>query len=243
MRRPAQLADLGELRPAGEHDQPRVDPSPACLDRHATAAGRQAAEGDVLADLDAAADQRHRVGSDVARRRDETVLGAEGAAERLPGRERRVGRVHFAGIEPAHRDAQRGLHRHPLVRRRDLRLGEAGQQIALLGEPGVGADLVALAQVELAGPLTQAHRLRRPALHPDHAGRPAARPLAEEALLDQDDPRQSGLPQEVRAPGAHRPAAHHHGIRDRVSHAHRLPGSRRPAYADVILVGTGSMLT
>ena len=118
-----------------------------------------------------------------------------------------------SGIEPAHRDAQRGLHLHPRARRRDLRFGEAGQQVALLGEPGVGADLVSLAQVEPAGPLAQAYRLGRPALHPDHAGRPAARALAEEALLDQDDPRQPGLAQEVRAPGAYRPATDDYGIR------------------------------
>jgi len=167
----------------------------------------------VLADLDAAADQRHRVGGHVARRPDETVLGAEGAAERLPGRERRVGRVHLVRVQPPHRDAERGLHGHPLARRRDLRLGEAGQQVALLGEPGVGADLVPLAQVEPAGPLAQADRLGRPALHPDHPGRPAARTLAEQALLDQDDSGQPGPAQEVGAPGAHRPAAHHHGVR------------------------------
>jgi len=43
--------------------------------------------------------------------------------------------------------------------------------------------------------------------------------LAEEALLDQDDPRQPGPAQEVGAPGAHRPAAHHHGVRG-ISHWH-----------------------
>jgi hypothetical protein len=203
-----QPSDLGQLRAAGQDDQARVDPPLAGVD---PAAG-QAAERDVLGYLDPAAQQRHGVGGHVPGRRDIAVLGAEGPAERLSRRQRRVDLVHLARIEPAHRNAQAGLHRHPLAGRDHVRLGEAGKQVALLGEPGVGADLVPLAQVELAGPLTQHDGLGRPALHPDDAGRPAARALPEVALLDQDDPAQPGLAQEVRAPRAHRPAADHHGV-------------------------------
>ena len=61
----------------------------------------------------------------------------------------------------------------------------------------------------------------RERLHPDDAGGPAARALAQQALLDQDDPRQPGPAQEVSAPRAYRPAAHHHGIRC-ITHWHAI---------------------
>ena len=86
-------------------------------------------------------------------------------------------------------------------------LGEARQQVALGHEAGVDAEIVALAPVEVLGPLAQAHGLGRTALGADHARGPAARPLAEQALLQQDDP-QAVLAEEVGAPRAHRPAAH-----------------------------------
>jgi hypothetical protein len=130
------------------------------------------------------------------------------------------------------RNAQGGLHRHPFARRGDVARRETGQQVTLLGEPGVGAEFVPLAQVELPGPLAEPDRGRRPALHPDDAGRPAARTLAKQALLHQHNPGQPGPAQEVSAPRAHRPAADHHRVR----------GAFNDAHGPTVLIGTPSML-
>ena len=94
-----------------------------------------------------------------------------------------------------------------------VRLGLWSREFYLSQRAELGIDSGFTEQGYLLPCFTEADRLGRPALRADDAGRPAARALAEQALLDQDDPRQPGPAQEVRAPGAHRPAAHHHGVR------------------------------
>jgi hypothetical protein len=115
------------------------------------------------------------------------------------------------------------LHLDPRPGRVDLGRGKARQQVPLLDEPGVGAELGPLPEVELARPAPEADRRRRPALHPHDSGRTARRALAEHALLDQDDVLEPGPAQEVRTPGAYGSAAHHDGVggfRQLTSHRH-----------------------
>ena len=146
------------------------------------------------------------------RRADVPVLGAVRRAERGTGRERRVDRVDLAGVQPADRKPEPVRHRDPGVRRVALGRREGREQVAPLREAGVGAELAALPAVERARPPPEAHGLRGAALDPHDAGRPARRALPEYALLDEDDLVKSSLAQEISAPGAHGPAAHHDGV-------------------------------
>src|SRR5262249_54597222 len=79
-------------------------------------------------------------------------------------------------------------------------------------EARVGAEFLALAQIEPAGPDAEPDRLRGAPLQPDHARGTAARALAEHALFHQDDALPAGLPQEVGAPRPDGPAADPHGV-------------------------------
>ncbi len=210
---PASAPTSASFGPAGEHHERGADPPGGRLHPgHPAALHHQAGEPDLLAHPDAAEGQGDRVGGDVARRGDVAVVVAEGAAQGLARREGGVGRVHLRRVEPAHRHPQRGLHGQPLPGRGHLGLGEAGKQVALGDEAGVDAKLVTLAKVEAAGPLAQAHRGGRAALHPDHAGGPAARALPEQALLQQHHPVQARAAQEVGTPAADGSAADDHRV-------------------------------
>ena len=92
MRRPARRPTAASFGPPVSTTRPAsirpwlvstvaVDAGPVASPRNATSLG----------DLDSAAQQRHGVGGHVTGRRDVPVLGAEGAAERLSRRQRRVG--------------------------------------------------------------------------------------------------------------------------------------------------------
>jgi hypothetical protein len=111
----------------------------------------------------------------------------------------------------SHRHAQPGLHGHPRAGGSDLGFGEARQQISLGDEARVDADLVVLAQVEIAGPLAETHCLGGAALGAYHSRSPAARALAEDAPFQHDDPT-AGPAQEIGTPGTHGPTAHDHGV-------------------------------
>ena len=205
---PGQPADLGELRAAGEHDQPGLDRAPAGLHAgHPAGPDGHAGEGRALPHADPADGQGHRVRGHVAGRADVTVLVAVRAAAGQSGRQGRVEPVDVVRVQPADRQAERSLHLDPGLRGGNVRLGEARQQVALLGEPGVDADVLLLGQVEPPGPLAELDRPRGAALGAHDPGGAAARTLAEGPLLQQDHLVQPGLAQEVGAPAADGPAA------------------------------------
>ncbi len=181
---------------------------------HPVAVAQQAAEVDLLGHPHAAAEQRHGVGGHVARRADEPVVGAERPAEGLAGGQRRVDRVHLVRLQPDHGHAERRLHGRPVAGGRDLRRGEARQQVALADEPGVGAESPPLAQVEPAGPDAEADGLRayRPVAGP-RPRRGCSRPGRARPFRRARPGRRPAFAQEVRAPRADRPAADHDGVR------------------------------
>ena len=160
------------------------------------------------------ADQGRRVGEDVARRVDVAVTRRVRRAEGTP---RRHGRVQLVELAAGRATGRRG--RAPAASRSGRApavtsgVGEAGHAVALLDEPGVqrrGSSR--WRAVEVLGPHAQPDGGLGAALRAHHAGRAAARPLAERPRLEQDDPLQPGPPEEPRAPRADGAAADDHGV-------------------------------
>ena len=133
-------------------------------------------------------------------------------------RPRCVRRTEGRGPAPSPGSARRTRRARPSARRgpsacciairlcawRDLVVGEARHEVALLDEARVERQQVALAAVEVARPHAEANGGLGAALGADHAGGAGAGALAERVRLDEDDALEPVLPEEPGAPGADR---------------------------------------
>ena len=205
-------ADRGQVRPAGEHDGVGVDGTVAGVHPHGPAAlDAQPGERPVLAHLDAERDESGGVGQHVAGSIDVAVAG--GVRRPARGARCEAGRaaVDLVAVPPLHVEPERALERDPVVRGRDLVVGEARHQVALGDEPGVEGVAVALGGVELPAEQPEPDRRLGAALRPHHAGGPAAGAAAEGVGLDQDD-RAALLGEQARRPRADGATAHHDDV-------------------------------
>src|SRR5215475_1181650 len=169
----------------------------------------------MLADLDRGCSQRDRIGGYVARRVQVSVFGAERAADGRTFGEGGVELFQLSRVKPADADADRILHGYPVTGRGLVSLAETRQQVTLRDKPGIYTKLVPLAEVKPPRPLPQPHCPLRTALGADDSGGAAAGPATKSALLHHDHPVEASAAQEVRTPGADRPAADHHRVRHR----------------------------
>lgn len=178
----------GQRRPTGQHDVLASQLAPTGADSDGPPAGtEQAGERRSLHHAHAGGEQGCGVGQHVARRVEPTVACEVRRPERQAGSQRWVRGVDLIRLDPDRLQPQLMLHRDPLVRSRDLVLGEARHEVAGLDEAGVDAEFVRLATVEVLAPPAQLDRRRRTPLRSHHSSGPRGRPFAQSLYLQQRD--------------------------------------------------------
>src|SRR2546425_10583654 len=213
-----QCTDLAELRAAGEEHPLGFDPAPVGEDGAyplARVAGRgfECGEATALAEVDARRLHRQRVGAQVSHGIDATIGRRIAGATNARCSQRRVESHRLARIDPADVEAGLPLHRDALATGALFIIGGGENQVPELAKARVGAEEIGLAPVEVDAPLAESDRRRGPALRADHAGRPAAGPIAGPSPFEDHDPLRSRGPGKIRGPSTDGAGAHDDDVR------------------------------
>ena len=116
-------------------------------------------------------------------------------------------------LQPARRQAQGALRRHPLPPGRRLFRVQGDDEVAELPKAAVHPELVPLAAIEGDRPAAKRHRRRRAALGPHHARGPGARALPGAPGVEDQHAPGPVAGGEDRGPAADRPGTHHDQVR------------------------------